>query len=225
MATTTQIGKLKCLWSRITDSKRVVYILYPMDSILTEWIDSAANRYGCSIAVVTGMDWDNDLTPWPAPGVPDGSPDFKGLAPEFLKTLQNELIPEMSRQMQLPEEVAYDLVGVSLSGLFALWQWMECDTFHSIACISGSFWYKDFVQWLSTQAIPQKSGCAYFSLGDQESKSPVKAFQSVATDTQSVISTLNAHGLRTEFRSVAGNHFQHPIERLEFAFQFLTGKS
>lgn len=223
MATTIEIGQLKCCFTRNSDSKRMVYILYPMD-ILTDWIDNAAKFYGCSIAVISGMDWDNDLTPWAAPGVPPGSPDFKGLAPEFLKKLQNEVMPEIARQMKLGADTEFDLVGVSLSGLFTLWQWMECDTFHSIACISGSFWYKDFAQWLSTRPISKKTGRAYFSLGNQESKTPVKAFQSVATDTQTVIAALDASGIQTEFRSVPGNHYQHAIERLNLAFQFLTGK-
>lgn len=48
-------------------SDRICYLLYPFDR-LEEWIERAAPEFGVSIAVVTGMDWDNDLTPWPAKG-------------------------------------------------------------------------------------------------------------------------------------------------------------
>lgn len=59
---------------------RVCYVLYPLD-ILSEWIEKAARNFDVSIVVVTGMDWDNDLTPWPAKGEPQGCPDFKGNVP------------------------------------------------------------------------------------------------------------------------------------------------
>ena len=39
---------------------RICYLLYPFDR-LEEWIERTAPEFGVSIAVVTGMDWDNDL--------------------------------------------------------------------------------------------------------------------------------------------------------------------
>lgn len=44
-----------------TSSSRICYVLYPFD-IPGDWIKPAAERFGISVAVVTGMDWDNDLT-------------------------------------------------------------------------------------------------------------------------------------------------------------------
>lgn len=43
----------------------ICYVLYPLDS-LGEWIEEAARKFGVSIAVITGMDWNDGLTPWPA---------------------------------------------------------------------------------------------------------------------------------------------------------------
>lgn len=37
-----------------------------------------------------------------------------------------------------------EMAGVSLSGLFALWQWLMNDTFRNIISLSGSFWYAGF---------------------------------------------------------------------------------
>lgn len=210
------------MWAKNEDAKRIFYVLYPLDT-LKQWIDAAAERYNCSIVVITGMDWDNDLTPWPAPGAPAGSPDFKGLAPNFLNALRTEIMPKLNDIMDVDSsQVKYDLIGVSLSGLFTLWQWIKCDVFQSIACISGSFWYKGFAEWLAAQKIPHKDGRAYFSLGDQESRTPVPEFKSVAVDTQSVIHTLKSNDITTEFRSVPGNHFQHGIERLNLACEYLS---
>lgn len=83
---------------------RICYLLYPFDR-LEEWTERAAPEFGVSIAVVTGMDWDNDLTPWPAKGQPPGSPDFKGNAAEFLSVLVSEVVPEVERRMNLSADV------------------------------------------------------------------------------------------------------------------------
>ena len=108
-----------------------------------------------------------------------------------------------------------------MSGLFALWQWMLCDTFANIASLSGSFWYEGFLDWMKNRPIPEKTGKGYFLLGDQEPKSRVKAFQSVGTDTQEIVAILRKAGIATEFQSVPGNHYSDPIPRLEKAFSAL----
>lgn len=112
-------------------ANRICYILYPVSS-LNEWIQSAAQKFGISLVMITGMDWDDDLTPWPARGVPSGSPDFKGNAPRFLSTLTKEVIPEIEQRMGIASSVERTLLGVSLSGLFTLWEWMIDNTFHNI---------------------------------------------------------------------------------------------
>ncbi|MDE6408930.1 MAG: hypothetical protein K2K81_01610 [Muribaculaceae bacterium] len=58
-------------------------------------------------------------------------------------------------------------------------------------------------------------------LGDQEPKSKVKAFSSVGTDTQEILSLLKAVGIEVEFQSVPGNHYSDPIPRLDKAFTAL----
>ncbi len=132
---------------------RICYLLYPFDR-LEEWIERAAPEFGVSIAVVTGMDWDNDLTPWPAKGQPPGSPDFRGNAVEFLSVLVSEVVPEVERRMNLGAAVERTLAGVSLSGLFTLWQWMSNNLFCNIISLSGSFWYDGFVTWIKSLPVP-----------------------------------------------------------------------
>ena len=215
-----KIGNLNCLCSSVINKERIAYILYPLD-ILSEWIEPAAEKYGVTIAAITGMDWQNVFSPWPASGVPKGDPDFKGESPEFLKFLQSDVIPEIEQTLQLNSPTERNLVGVSMSGLFALWQWMECDTFRSIASLSGSFWYEGFIEWIRTIQIPHKTGKAFFLLGDQESHSKVKAFNSVGINTAEIIQILKTSGINAEFESVPGNHFANGIARLEKAFNAL----
>ena len=86
------IDRLHCLCSSVRRKDRIAYILYPMDMLAT-WIESAAEKYDTTIVVITGMDWQNVFSPWAAPGVPKGDADFKGESPEFLRLLQQMVIP------------------------------------------------------------------------------------------------------------------------------------
>ncbi len=89
-----EIEGLQCICSTNGQNKRIAYILYPMD-VLSDWIEDASERYQTNIVVITGMDWQNVFSPWPAKGVPKGSPDFKGESPEFLKLLQQKVLPQI----------------------------------------------------------------------------------------------------------------------------------
>lgn len=201
-------------------SERICYVLYPLDN-LGEWIEEAADRYGVSIVAVTGMDWDDDLTPWPAKGVPSGCPDFRGKASGFLSELTGGVIPEVEKRLHITNAPERTLVGVSLLGLFTLWQWMLNDTFTNIISLSGSFWYDGFVEWVKSRGIPQKSGRAYFLLGDKEAKAKVKAFQSVQTDTVEIVNYLRRHGIDDYFELVPGDHYQYGEQRLNRAFRWM----
>lgn len=215
-----EIAGLQCLCNAVDDKSRIAYILYPMD-MLSDWIVSASGKYGVNIVVITGMDWQNVFSPWPAPGVPKGTADFKGESPQFLKKLQQDVIPQIEKALGISTGVDRSLFGVSMSGLFALWQWMVCDTFNNIASLSGSFWYEGFMDWMKKISIPAKEGKAFFLLGNQESKSNVKAFNSVGENTQEIITLLRQAGITTEFQSVPGNHYADPIPRLNKAFTAL----
>lgn len=214
------IDNLHCLCSCGSRRDRIAYILYPMD-MLADWIGPATEKYGVTIVVITGMDWQNVFSPWAAPGVPKGTADFKGESPEFLRLLQHTVIPRIETELGVDGDVERTLVGVSMSGLFALWQWMLCDIFLNIASLSGSFWYEGFVAWIKTRSIPRKSGKGFFLLGDAESKSKVKAFSTVGADTREIIKLLSDAGIDVEFQSVPGNHYANPIPRLDRAFAAL----
>lgn len=220
MVQTIEIDGLKCLCSPSVSKDKVAYILYPMD-MLGDWVAEAAAKYCVTIVVITGMDWQNVFSPWPATGVPKGSPDFKGQSPEFLKLLQQKVVPTINTALGISPDAERTLVGVSMSGLFALWQWMLCDTFRNIASLSGSFWYEGFMEWFKGRPVPDKDGKGYFLLGDKESKSGVKAFDRVGANTREIIELLQAAGVNVEFQSVPGNHYADPVPRLEKAFTAL----
>lgn len=220
MTKTFEISGLKCVCSPGRSKDTIAYILYPVD-MLDGWLATASEKYGTTIVVITGMDWENVFSPWPAAGVPKGSPDFKGESPQFLTLLQQTVIPQIESELHMDKDVVRTLVGVSMSGLFALWQWMVCDTFTNIASLSGSFWYDGFLDWMKGLDIPHKDGKGFFLLGDQESKSKVKAFDSVGVNTSEILNMLKNAGIKTEFESVPGNHYSDSIPRLDRAFTAL----
>lgn len=214
-----KIAGLDCLCTT-RRSDRITYILYPLD-MLNDWVEGAAMRFGTTIAVITGMDWQNVFSPWPAAGVPEGTPDFLGESPEFLKLLQSEVLPGIERVLGVLPDVDRTLVGVSMSGLFTLWQWMLCDTFRNIASLSGSFWYEGFMEWFKGKRIPRKPGKAFFLLGQREPQSKVSAFAPVGTNTLEIVSSLESAGINTSFEWVPGDHFADPVPRLNAALEAL----
>lgn len=216
---TFRIANLNIAAARESADK-ICYLLYPFDG-LGEWIEEAAQKFGVSIVTITGMDWDDDLTPWRAKGEPPGCPDFRGNAPEFRTTLLNTVIPETEKRLNITNCAQRTLAGVSLSGLFTLWEWMTDDSFHNIISLSGSFWYENFVTWIKSQTIPHKTGKAYFLLGNMEAKTNVKAFQSVQTDTMEIVEYLRDNGIKDYLELVPGNHYQFGEQRLNRAFTWM----
>lgn len=201
------------------DTERICYVLYPFSN-LDEWAAAAARKFGVSLVVITGMDWNNDLTPWPAKGEPPGSPDFKGNASKFLSYLK-DVVNETERRLGISNNAERTLAGVSLSGLFTLWQWMVCDTFHNIISLSGSFWYDGFGRWIKALPVPKRTGRAYFLLGDEESGTKVKAFQPVQTDTEEIVAYLRDNGINDYFELLPGNHYQYGLQRLDRAMSWM----
>lgn len=186
------------------------------------WMQQAVRTYGYSIVVISNIDWDASLSPWPAEGQPPGDPPFRGEARRFLDELAFSVIPQIEDTLGLDLRPRRTLVGISMSGLFALWAWLECDEFDDMGSISGSFWYPGFSQWVCSHPVDQKTGKVYISLGNKESQSPVKAFRSVATDTEIIVETLRTRGVAVEFQWNPGTHFSPVYPRLNRALQGLA---
>lgn len=59
-------------------------------------------------------------------------------------------------------------------------------------------------------------------LGNRESDSPVPEFRKVGRATAEVVDILRSRGIKVEFESVPGNHYQYQLERLTKALSFLS---
>ena len=218
------ISNFQCHCVPFNGSNQAVYLIYPeLAELSDEWLEKMSSLYKRSVvAVYVPADkWNDVLTPWPEPGEAKGCPPFAGKSKEFLNLLTSQILPGAENALGNLKIVNRDLIGVSLSGLFTLWQWILCDTFNSIGCLSGSFWYNGFLSWFDAQTLPKKGGKAFFLLGDEEPHSHVKAFQSVGVNTEAIVKRLKDGGLDVSFQWVPGNHFSRPVHRAEKAFEAL----
>lgn len=51
----------------VEGSDSVCYVLIPEGALtdLTKWADKAASRFNANIVLITGIDWNEDMSPWP----------------------------------------------------------------------------------------------------------------------------------------------------------------
>lgn len=223
-----QVGDLRVSICGGQGSGRIVYMLYPDvgDFFGARWLEDISRGYGANIAMVyVPQDkWNDYLTPWPEPGEAPGFPPFGGDADGFLARLRDEVLPACEGAVGLSGDVERDLIGVSLSGLFTLWQWMGCDLFKSVACLSGSFWYAGFMDWFEGQPLPEKGGKIYFLLGRKEPHARVRAYRSVGVNTEAIYERFSRGGFDTRFDWVPGAHIDNALPRAEKALAFLLGQ-
>ena len=219
-----KVGDLKCECVPYAGTTRVAYMIYPaLVPFENRWIEEMSGKYKLPIVVIyiPADGWNDMLTPWAEPGETPDSPPFAGHSKETLKLIQEQVISQAEKVLGMQNVEERDLIGVSLSGLFTLWQWLLCDTFTSIASLSGSFWYPGFIEWFEKQVIPSKTGKAYFLLGDKEPKAWIKAYRTVGINTEAIVKKLESYGIPTTFQWVPGDHFSDPLGRTEDALKAL----
>ena len=196
------------------DSNRICYIILPekLKESEKEWLDRMAEVYSANMVVISGFDWENDLTPWKAPGLKTG--EFGGKAQTFLDILIGDLVVSIENSLRINRPERF-ICGVSLSGLFALWASCKNDMFKGVASVSGSFWYDGFKEWISENR--PNSEIFYLSLGEKEKESKNPRLASVDEATKHIYGLLNTVGADVHFEYNEGNHFGPLIERIEKA--------
>ena len=156
---------------------KVCYILLPEGAMpeVLKWAEKAADENSCDLVLISGMDWNADMSPWMADGVMKKEKVFYGGAPTFLKELVKDSIPTVEQWLGLKDPRRY-LMGISLSGLFAVWSLVQTDIFKGVASVSGSLWFDGFVEWLAKHPMAgstaAKSPAAGIPAGASETKTP-----------------------------------------------------
>lgn len=171
---------------------------------------------GWTMVLVDGIDWNRDLTPWPAKAVFRGQPDFGGEAKAHLRMLTEEIIPVVEDGLQ---PASRGIMGYSLAGLFAAYAALESGCFDFFASVSGSMWYPGFVEYATQKEMRVR--CAYFSVGDREKLGRNAAFHSIEECTQRVCDLLAMRGAKTVFELNPGGHFENVPGRMRRAAEWL----
>ena len=115
-----------------------------------------------SLAAFMIKDWNQELTPWPAPPV-FGKIPFGSGAEDTLTFITSQLLPAVQ------EESSHVILGgYSLAGLFALWASYQTDKFEGIVAASPSVWFPKWIEYATDNKPLAKS--IYLSLGDKEEK-------------------------------------------------------
>ena len=198
------------------ESDDVCYLLLPekMKEADMDWLEVQVQKYPVNIVAISGMKWNDMMTPWKAPALNPKEDDFKGKAKDFLASLLGDIFVNTEQSLRLTHPKRH-LIGISLSGLFAVWASTMTGKFNSVASISGSFWYDGFSEWLKEQDI--RCERLFLSLGDKEVKAKNERLSSVGVHTQEVVKILEDKSKEVTFLTDEGNHFDFFRERLEKA--------
>jgi len=200
---------------------RICYMILPegIREDLADGLKALSEKYGVSIVVIPGVNWNDDLTPWPADGVFKKAKPFGGHALSFLDKLTNEIIPETEKRMGVVgAERAF--LGVSLSGLFAVWAAFNTDAFTNVISISGSLWYDGFIDWMGESTPSPKIRKVCMLLGEREKNAKDKRMSTVEERTVAASNILKAKtNAVVSFELVEGTHFSPILPRLERAFE------
>ena len=165
-----------------------------------------------SFAAIDGLQWDDDMSPWPIPPVAKGEAPCTGGADAYLAELTEMILPEILQK--LPGQPAYiALSGYSLAGLFALFAMYRTDLFGRIASVSGSLWYPGFLRFAQNQKMKRVPECIYFSLGDKEARTRNKVLQPVEKNTRLLKDYYEGKGISAVMEMNPGNHFTDDIGR------------
>ncbi len=162
-----------------------------------------------SLITVSGLAWNDDLSPWKAGPLFAGSEAFGGNAEHFLSSFLQR-IPEIEKSIDVTDRIA---AGYSLAGLFSLYAAYRTVLFSAVASVSGSMWFPGFREFVMNSRISQNIRSAYFSLGDKERHTGIDALRSVEEDTMAIEKHLEKEGIKTVFELNRGNHFRAPVER------------
>ena len=101
---------------------KICYMILPegIKEDLSDGLKRLSEKYCVSIIVIPNVNWNDDMTPWAAEGVFKKAKPFGGRAASFLDKLTNEIIPEIEKTLGVEEDAERTIMGISLSGLFAI---------------------------------------------------------------------------------------------------------
>ena len=170
---------------------------------------------------IDGVDWNRELSPWPAERVFRGGEDFAGEAEAYLRELCTEILPQVESRLGIGR-VERTIAGYSMAGLFAGYVGCRCDCFDRVASLSGSLWFDGFTEYLEKTTALHFPERMYFSLGDREKNTRNPRMAQVEEKTIYVVDFFRRHGVRTQWEQSPGGHFDRVPERIFHGIEKIT---
>lgn len=198
----------------------IVYAV--MDHQSAEEIWCLLKGQDLALAVISGVDWNRELSPWSTPKAFRDGADFGGQASVLLDALAHQIIPLTEKHLRCVPEFR-GIAGYSLAGLFALWAVYQTDLFDRAASISSSLWFDGFLDFM--RANTPKAKLVYLSLGDREKAVKNPRLAAVEDCTVQAVELLRAQGVSTVFEMNRGGHFRDIPTRIACGIQKLKEKS
>ena len=188
-----------------------------------ELLLEACKQVGCSgfnLVTISGLHWNQELSPWPIETVVSKNDNFAGMADQWLPLFTGEVLPQVEQLLDAPPAWRC-LAGYSLAGLFAVWTAYQCDLFTRILSASGSMWYPGWLEYAHEHQLAAPLQGAYLSVGEQESSSRNAVLQTVGERTQALAALMAERGIPSKFELNPGNHFKDPPLRVVKGIKWL----
>jgi predicted alpha/beta superfamily hydrolase len=171
---------------------------------------------------IEGKDWNAPFSPWPEPKLGKNLGPFAGGGPEFLKMLLTQVKPFADGEFRtLPDAEDTALAGYSLAGLLTLYALFNCAEFSRFACMSGSLWFPDFVNYAASHKVIAGNPRLFLSLGDKEKESRNPLMSKVDECTRNALAALSP--LNPHFESNPGGHFNEVPCRIANGIAYIMG--
>lgn len=166
-----------------------------------------------SLAAISGLDWDRDMSPWAIPPISAADRPCTGGADAYLILLTEGIMPAV--EGTTGGKPAFSaLAGYSLAGLFALYAAYRTDAFLRFASASGSFWFPGFTDFVKEHPMRVRPEKLYLSLGDRESRTKNPFLAPVAERTAWLHDWYRGKGIDAVYMQESGGHFHEPVLRM-----------
>ena len=175
---------------------------------------------GFNLITISGLHWNQELSPWPIETVVSKDDRFTGGADDLLALLTTEIVPQIEEL--LDESPTWRcLAGYSMGGLFAAYSSHHSALFSHIFSASGSMWYPGWLEYASEHDFAGPVAGVYLSVGDKESTSRNAVLQTVGERTRQVAELYATRGVPVKFELNPGNHFKNPPMRVVKGIKWL----
>ena len=167
------------------------------------------------LVCISNLDWNNDLTPWKSFPLFKEDSEYLGNGDRYIEELENIILPKINEYLEsINKKVSYyALAGYSLAGLFALYSGYNTNLFAKIICVSSSFWYPNFLEYILENKINNSVNKIYFSLGKKEKESKNKILCKVEDNTKKIYEHLK-NDITVIYEENRGGHFNNSEERI-----------